>query len=490
MASKLRSRFRFFRMNLRTKVALGVALPILLVLILLSLVHYRHNYQLVEDQIALTAMQLGEVMRGSLRLAMLSNDREMLAQTLFEIGAMKNVQQVQIIGPDGRVKVASSREKVGALWQADAPGCRECHQFPAESRPRTTHFTTVAGLLRISTPIANEPDCAGCHSQKSRYLGVLLADVSVIDIEKHLLYNLQVDLAISLGLTLLVTLGAYLLIHWLVVRRVEFFRPALAEFAAANFAFRLPSASAPTDELDELAGAFNRMADELDRRGREEKEQSKLRQQAIAEERGRIARELHDGLAQVLGYVNTKAMAVRLMLQNHQIEVANQTLLQLEEAARELFVDVREAILDLRIMGQEEASLAATLKEFTAQFSRLSNLPVELTLAPAVENLTLLPETKLQLLRIAQESLTNIRKHASASRACVSLQANGNMLELTIGDDGGGFELDRIQTIGPPHFGLGTMRERAEAIQAELKLESGPGSGTRVIVRLPFKKEF
>ena len=221
-------------------------------------------------------------------------------------------------------------------------------------------------------------------------------------------------------------------------------------------------------------------------RAEEELEAARAFQQSlIDEERQRIARELHDGLAQLLGYVSTKAMAVRLMLKNRQTEAAHQHLLQLEEAARELFVDVRQAILDLKMTVQSDAGLIATLKDFSAQFSRLSGLPVELAIAPAVESLSLTAETELQLLRIVQEALTNVRKHASATNAWISLRLNDGVLELTVSDDGQGFDPDRVRTTHRPHFGLSTMRERAEAIGAEFDLDSEPGAGTRVMVRLP-----
>jgi len=487
MDSKPQSHFGYFRTSLRARVALGVALPILLVLILLSLTHYWHEHQLLEDQISLTALQWGEVMMGGLHHPMLANDNEMLAQTLAYMGEMENVQQVQIISLDGRVRADSSGENVGMVWRPDDRGCMECHQSPAESRPRTTRFSTQAGMLRISVPIANRPDCAGCHVQEISYLGVLIADVSVLDIETHLRADLRVDLAISIGITLLVTLGVYMVIHWLVVRRVEAFRRPLAEFAAGDFTSRLPSSPAPTDELGELASTFNSMADELKRRAREREERGKLRQQAIVEERARVARELHDGLAQLLGYVNTKAMSVRLLLRNRQTEAADQALLQLEEAARDLFVDVREAILDLKMAGQEDTSLTATLKDYTAQFSRLSGVPVELALVPTADSLSLTAETEQQLLRIVQESLTNVRKHASASKACVSFQIDGRVLEMTVSDDGKGFDPGHVQATDQAQFGLSTMRERAEEIGAEFNLDSKPGAGTRVRVCLPLK---
>jgi signal transduction histidine kinase len=208
-----------------------------------------------------------------------------------------------------------------------------------------------------------------------------------------------------------------------------------------------------------------------------------VRRQLIEGERERIARELHDGLAQLLGYVKTKAMAVRLMLDNGQTESAAQHLQQLEGAAHELYVDVREAIVDLRTMGREGTTLAAALKDTVAQFSRLSGLSTELALTPEVKDLPLKSESELQLLRIVQESLTNVRKHASASKAWVEVQIDDGILELTVRDDGRGFDPIDEHTTAQPRFGLSMMRQRAEAIGAAFSLHSEPGAGTLIRVR-------
>jgi signal transduction histidine kinase len=317
---------------------------------------------------------------------------------------------------------------------------------------------------------------------------VLLVDVSLSDIELHLLDDLRVDLLFSAGSAVLVTLGIYVLIHRLVVRRVGAMRRPLAEFAGGNYNSRLPISLNPTDEIDALTDGFNDMADQIQRHAREQQAIGDLRQRAIVEERERIARELHDGLAQLLGYVNTKAMAVRLMLRNGQPEAADKHLLQLEEAAQELFVDVREAILSLKITGQHGAGLAAAVREYAAQFSRFSGAPVEVNIAADAEHVPLPAEAEMQLLRIVQESLTNVRKHASADKASIGMQINNNILELTVCDDGAGFEPGRSLSGSWPQFGLSTMRERAEAIGAAFSLESNPGKGTRVVVRLKLEE--
>jgi len=479
-----------FRRNLRARVALGIGLPILLALSALSLVHYWRERHLLEDQARSTAVQLGQVVMGSLRHSMLTHDPDTLFTVLGDIGAMQTIARAEIVNLEGEVVVSTGADEVGQVQHVVEPGCMACHRFPPETRPTTAMLPASGGLMRIAVPIDNEPDCKACHSPQSAHLGVLLIDVPLRILWPHLVWDLQTDLIISAGITLLMTMAVYGLIHRLVVRRVETFRRPLADYATGNFGVRLPADSS-ADEIGELGLAFNQMADKLERQAHAEQERSALRQRAIVEERERIARELHDGLAQVLGYVNTKAMAIRLLLKKRETQAAERQLMQLEEAARGLFVDVREAILGLRMTGQSDAHLAAMLKEYAARFSQLSDLPVEVEIAPNVACLALPPETELQLLRIVQEALTNIRKHAAASSARVCVRNGGPTLEVTVSDNGKGFDPERVrhgEAGGRPRFGLSTMRERAEAIGAEFDLDSQPGGGTRITVRVAVKE--
>jgi len=485
MRSQRLPRWKSWRRSLRFRVALGIALPLVLVLASGSLLHYWRARQMLDEQIQLTALQLGDTMLGSLRHAMLANDSDLQAQIVGDVGQMDSVHRVVVVNAAGRVQADSLGEELGATWPSEQLGCEECHRFPAGSLPRVAKLAAATGALRISTPIGNDASCSGCHSPEEPHLGMLLVDVSIIDAQKHLVDGLRVDLAVAAGGTVLVTLGLSLLMHRLVVRRVEALRRPLTEFAAGDFAHRLPVPALPADELDELAIVFNQMADELQQQARKQEERTDLRQRAIVEERERIARELHDGMAQLLAYVNTKVMAVRLMLKKGQIDSANRHLLQLEVAARELFVDVRQAVLGLRTAGQIGDGLAAMVKGFATQFSQLSDVPVEVLIAPEVEALDLSAESELQLLRIIQEALTNVRKHASASGAQVSLQVSDSTLHLMITDDGHGFDIARVQSEPHQRFGLSTMRERAEAIDADFDLHSEPGIGTRVSLRLP-----
>jgi len=420
---------------------------------------------------------------------MLVDNRTMVTSMLVDVGNMDNIEAVEIINLDGQVRITSAEGILEQSRPVDESVCQGCHQIQPESRPSSINLSTEGGTLRTATLIANESDCRSCHDESAPHLGVLFAEVSLVSVQEHLLVDLEYGLVFSITITLLVTFVAYMLIDWMVVRRVEAFRAPLLAYANGDFSSRLPVDSGQLDSLGELAVAFNHMADELDRHSREQEEQSETRYRAIVEERERIARELHDGMAQLLGYVNTKAMAVRFMIKNQQVDDANRNLLQLEEAARTLFVDVRESILNLKMAGREGVSLVETLDEFVDQFGRLGNLPVELSYPPALQNLNLSADTELQILRIVQEALTNTRKHALASQVWVSLQKNNGVLEITVKDDGRGFDPDQAKAGQRPRFGLGTMRERADAIGADFELVSNPGAGVAIHLLLPLEEE-
>ncbi len=478
-----------FRRSLRLQAAVGIAVPVLLALMEFSVVRYWREDQFATDQTQMAISQLGQVVTGSLRHAMLKNDQQTLLAMLSDIGQTSTFRQVDIINLQGKVWVSTVPDQVGRVYAVDQAGCRECHKLPAGQRPATSLLAASPETLRIVSPILNEPACAPCHPATSTHLGVLVLDVPLSGLRRNLLNELQVDLFISLGISVLVTVVVYMLVHWLVVERVETFRRPLAEFADGNFEARLP-VSRTADEIGELAKAFNRMAEDLQRHAQEEEVRHELRQHAIGEERARIARELHDGLAQMLGYINTKAIAIRLLLGKDQVPAAEAQLHQLEEASQELFVDVRESILGLQMVGQGDIHLSEMLKEYSVRFSQLSGLPVQISLSPQAEDLELPAETELQLLRIVQEALTNVRKHAAATCAEVRVQVLDGKLELVVRDNGQGFEPEQTRRDLPrTHFGLEIMRERAEAIGATFCLESRPESGASIKLQLPIREE-
>jgi signal transduction histidine kinase len=204
---------------------------------------------------------------------------------------------------------------------------------------------------------------------------------------------------------------------------------------------------------------------------------------AVAQERLRIAHEMHDGLAQVLGYVNTKVQAADAYLKRGRSEEASGQLRELAASAREAYTDVREGIVGLRTLPDANQGVAEALRNYLDQWKARTGISTELLVEGDVR---VRPAAELQLVRIVQEALTNVRKHAKASRASVSLVRNGNRIIATVTDDGAGFD-PSAKTRGEfPRFGLSTMRERAESVGGIVTVESTSGSGTVVRLELPF----
>ena len=485
---RFKPEFSVFRSSLRARVAIGVAFPVFISLIGLSLIHYWQDLSVLGDQASSYAAQLGDILNTSISHTMLIKDSGHLMTTLEDVNRLDIVQQVQIVGVSGNLLATSGIETgLSPLDQLNS-GCWECHQFPADERPRSVELSDPVETLRISTTISNQPECQACHQETGAHLGVLLIDISMDDIKAHTNQALYRNLAISIISTILLTIGVYWLMHRLVVHRIEAFREPIAAYASGDHSARIEKSEQIYDEIFQLGLTFNEMADEIEQHTLKQEERSKVRQKAIIDERERIARELHDGLAQVLGYVGTKVMAVRLNLQKKNIQEADRQLMQLEEAARGVSLDVREGILGLKMASQVDANLVAALEEYIRQYNNLSSVRAELNL-PSDVMITLMPEEVLHLLRIVQEALTNARKHAHASRAFVSLEKNNGTLLLEVSDNGTGFNIQSALEQSSGNFGITMMQERAEEIGATIDFSAQPGEGTSIVVKFALEGE-
>ena len=214
--------------------------------------------------------------------------------------------------------------------------------------------------------------------------------------------------------------------------------------------------------------------------------ETRLRELAVVGERERIARELHDGLSQVLGYVNTKSQAVDGFLAAGRIDDARIQLGELSAAARSVYVDVRETILGLRSPIGPDAGLVAAIRAHAAGFAESAKLAITVQAAPEVERARLDPEVETQAFRIVAEALTNVRKHAGARRVTVDLRAAEGRLRVTVRDDGHGFSLAGPRD-GRPHYGLRSMAERATGVGGSVEWTNAPDRGAIVRLEVPFR---
>jgi len=214
--------------------------------------------------------------------------------------------------------------------------------------------------------------------------------------------------------------------------------------------------------------------------------EARLRELAVVGERERIARELHDGLSQVLGYVNTKSQAVDGFLAAGRVDEARAQLGELSAAARSVYVDVRETILGLRSPIGPAAGLVAAIRAHANGVAESAKLAIGVQAAPDVESARFDPDVETQAFRIVAEALTNVRKHSGARRVTIDLRAAGDRLTVTVRDDGRGFAANGPAD-GRPHYGLRSMTERAAGIGGTLDWENGPEGGAIVRLVAPFR---
>jgi signal transduction histidine kinase len=196
---------------------------------------------------------------------------------------------------------------------------------------------------------------------------------------------------------------------------------------------------------------------------------------ATAEERRRVAREIHDGIAQELSYLGYFVDGLSAEARGNE-----QLTTQLQELRREItriVSELRLSIFDLRSEVDVHGGLGAALSDYVRSVGRQSGLTVHLSLAESANRLP--AETEAELLRIAQEAITNARKHAAAANLWVTLQVEPPAALLRVEDDGRGLGEAREDS-----FGLQIMRERARRLRTTVHVTPRDPSGTKVEVSL------
>jgi signal transduction histidine kinase len=206
-----------------------------------------------------------------------------------------------------------------------------------------------------------------------------------------------------------------------------------------------------------------------------------LQSLAVIEERARIAREMHDSLAQILGYLGLETQTLEALVRQGDQEAVLAELKEARQSIKSAQADVRENIISLRTVFSGKADLISALKEYVVEFGIQTGVETVIE-DHAGADLMLSPLVETQCVRIVQEALTNIRKHARARHVQISLVAMQDRLEIHITDDGVGMTPG---TVSRGHFGLQTMRERADSVGGTLTITSQPNQGTSVTLSLP-----
>ena len=207
---------------------------------------------------------------------------------------------------------------------------------------------------------------------------------------------------------------------------------------------------------------------------------AQLEYRTMMDERTRLAREIHDGLAQTLGFLKLKSAQAQNYLDRGELDLIRDTINVCHEVLSDAYQDARQAIDGLRISPSENG-LAGWLGQTVAEFQDYNDISVSVHDADMV--ISLAPEVQAQLIRIVQEALNNIRKHAHAREIEISCFQSETDIIIEIRDDGIGFLSEDIP--GSSQHGLRGMRERADLIGADFQVISQPQIGTTVRVRLP-----
>jgi nitrate/nitrite-specific signal transduction histidine kinase/Na+-transporting methylmalonyl-CoA/oxaloacetate decarboxylase gamma subunit len=252
-----------------------------------------------------------------------------------------------------------------------------------------------------------------------------------------------------------------------------------SEIAKGDLSKSVPVTS--TDEIGRLSHAFNRMAAQL------KVHEEKSKRLAIVEERERLASELHDNLAQDLAFLRIKLIDAERNLHGNSSFGAKQLLKELFPIVDEAYQDLREAIFGLRALAsRNDVGLVAALADFLRDFSEVRNISVDLKVDHP-EVLDFSSQVEIQLIRIIHEALTNIVKHAHATKGKITIENDKDTAVITIEDDGKGF-CESKSSKPSLHFGVQTMKDRAESVGGKLAVWSSPGRGTRVTIQLPLVK--
>ena len=207
---------------------------------------------------------------------------------------------------------------------------------------------------------------------------------------------------------------------------------------------------------------------------------------AQEDERSRISRDLHDGLGQIIAAMNFELGMVRQRLtgkpgvEASEFEEAAALVERAGEKLRRICRGLRPPMLD-------DLGLVPAVRQLAEEFGEHWNLEIDTDIRPDDDEFNVPPDTSLCVFRVLQEALTNVARHAEASRVSVTLLREYQWLKLSVYDNGKGFDTARLS--GAQGYGVEGMNERARLVKGSLQVRAVPGQGTRVSLRVPVPRE-
>lgn len=208
---------------------------------------------------------------------------------------------------------------------------------------------------------------------------------------------------------------------------------------------------------------------------------------AQEEERKRVARDIHDGPAQLMANIVMRAEFILKLLDIEPGKVREE-MVALQKLVRQSLRDVRKVIFDLRPMVLDDLGLLPAIKRYAEEYQSQYNLSVKLIILGAQQRFATAIE--VALFRVIQESLSNIRKHSNADRVLIKIEVLPKKINVGIKDNGCGFNLNTIMTDAKREgYGLIGMRERIQILKGQFTVNTAPGKGTSIYITVPLDVE-
>lgn len=397
----------------------------------------------------------------------------------------------------------SSGDKVTVTWPIMAPAGQVVQVvLYADGRFDLTYPSVIAPRLqRIGFQSGDNSTDFAPFDLNTNYhntlvpAGGLLTDYKILS--HQALHQLLIPLVLLVLLfSTLSIIGFPFLFNTTFVKPLRALVNGVRQVESGNLDVIVPPAQ--EDELGLVIRSFNQMVGTIRTMTQTMDSEIKSRIQELAdsqrqlgalEERERIGREIHDDLGQVMGYVQMQVEAALARLQRAEHEQATTILSEVDQVAQEAHNRVRQYILGIRTGKQQELPVDfwTALDSYLTTAQERYGLKIELTVEPDLRSrLRLTPRVETQLLRIVQEGITNIYKHAQATTVQLAFTIDEQWLTLRLQDNGCGFVLDEESVNGDTHFGLKIMQERAESVNGLFQITSVAGQGSQLHLQIPY----
>jgi NarL family two-component system sensor histidine kinase LiaS len=402
----------------------------------------------------------------------------MLGRPIFQVGELDiNTSvsaeiQIVLVDATGRL-VAFSNDQILPGTQLGQPidvdemaGLAQplAAALAGETDPDRLFVAMNAGDAIFVTPIFDEP------GDGDQILGAAIIDYSALPTQRDVLSNAlaaagQAFLLFVIGAGVLGAIFGSITASGL-VKRFERFSATSDTWSRGDLAARIDDEN--DDEIGQLAAKLDAMAARLEKLLRQRQEM------AVAEERNRLARDLHDSAKQQ-AFAASGQIGAALALQERDPKQAREHLLEAQKLIDRVRQELTDLILKLRPADLDDGGLPTALREYAVAWAQQNDIEVDVQISGDGR----LPlEVDQALYRISQEALANTARHSGASAAQIRLAYSENQVSLVIGDNGRGFDPDGQST----GLGLRSMRERAELIGGRFQLQSAAGQGTQVTI--------